>query len=306
MRLLLSLLLALSLCPLCVSSTQIPASPPAPVSFDSFLRASYYPAVYALYTQNSDGGYRMVCSSTAFESKPSKKGHNVRWLSASHCIDSVPPIARLMGVTDIEDSYFVGIDDNQDEKTYIRVKLVGKGVLSAGEDFSVFEADTKIDVATVSLGVDPADAVDEPLVNIADPMGLGTQIFRGRVTRMHFDRHDGPSGTDWYDDVLVSIPGVNGGSSGSSVICEKQRAICGIVVGHFGSEQATATTQIMVPISRFKKWYDALNSPKSMIPIFHMEDLRKMLGDPPDPSKKKKDPKKKDPSQPLKRKPQGR
>lgn len=256
---------------------------PQPVITESFevFAKRYYDAVYTLYTQKDDGGYDMHCTMTAFKSKPEGKKFRVRFVTAGHCVQKLPQVVKILfDAEDIETSYFVSQDDSQDEKVYIRAKLIAKGNLSTGNDFAVFEALTSVNVPTVPVGVDPTSIFDEPVVNVADPMGIGLQVFDGKVTRLSLDRHTGPAGSDWYGDILVQMHGVNGGSSGSSMVCRKQRAICGFIIGSFDG-----TTMVAVPVSKFSKWYADVENPKpAILTPFKLKPLQLPKG----PSKPKK------------------
>jgi hypothetical protein len=272
-------------------------APPPPVAFNTFLQETAYPSVYTLYIQQGDGGKKMVCTTTAFESKPiAKKMNRIRFLTAGHCVNKRKDPLQILfggGNSSVKHTYFIAQDDESREKTYFRVELVGSGGLEDGEDFAVFEAETLKTITTIPLGLDPPDSIDQPVINIANPMGLGTQVFRGNISRVFYDRHEGPSGSDWHGNMLIQVFGVNGGSSGSAVLCEKQRAICGIVVGTIGQ-----TTAVAVPISRFKSWYVDLSMPKFPGLRFVFPGFDPMFSPPSSPLKS-------DPSQPSKRKSQG-
>jgi hypothetical protein len=275
-----------------------PAATPPPVSFNSFVRDSFYPAVYTLYLQRYDGGYRMLCTTTSFRD-PSLGKNKYRFASAGHCVEQMDIMQRIFfGAQDTNApaTYFIARDEKEDAKVYYRASVVARGKGEKGDDFAVFEIDTKDLIPTMPLGDDPVDAIDQPIVNVANPMGLGTQVFHGNISRTFLDRHLGPDNDDWYGDLLVQEFGVNGGSSGSAMVCEKQRAICGFIIGVVGD-----TTMVATPVSRFKTWYTNLNRPVVRIPIFQLEDFKKIQDAPKDPPKKPRGP-----SKPSKRPPQGK
>jgi hypothetical protein len=62
---------------------------------------------------------------------------------------------------------------------------------------------------------------------------------------------------NWENVVTLQMFGVNGGSSGSAVVCLNQRAICAFVVGSIAS-----TTMTAMPVSRLKTLIEALKTGK--------------------------------------------
>src|ERR1019366_6281809 len=74
------------------------------------------------------------------------------------------------------------------------------------------------------------------------------QVFLGSISSSVLDRPVVDGDINWTGVVLLQMFGVNGGSSGSSVVCLDQKAICAFVVGAVGGTSMTA-----MPVSRLKK-----------------------------------------------------
>jgi hypothetical protein len=284
-------LLAFALLTATFSFSQQKPTAAIPLTPESFAKQNFYPAVYTLFTEKDDGGMDMHCTATAFEVKPSDHGyHLVRFASAGHCVQKgggeavlFPFLAPTSSSKITPLTYYLSLDDG-DDKVFLRAKFIASGDGGRGEDFSVWELRTKEDIPTMPLGVDPLDAFDEPIINISNPMGLGKQVFRGGVSRLNLDRHGGPEDQDWHGDMLVQLFGVDGGSSGSALMCSNQRAICGFIIGYFGEAHST---MVATKVSNFKAWYTKSQSPQSPIDeVFKM--LQGKLGVVPAPPPKDK------------------
>ena len=77
-------------------------------------------------------------------------------------------------------------------------------------------------------------------------MGLGTQVFHGTIASVYLDRPIVEGTINWKGSMTIAIFGINGGSSGSAIVHEGQKAIVGILVGTIGGTTITA-----IPVSRF-------------------------------------------------------
>jgi hypothetical protein len=105
------------------------------------------------------------------------------------------------------------------------------------------------------VGKDPQTM--DPVINVASPLGLGKQVFTGSVTSAMVDREIVQDDINWTKAVLVQIPGTDGGSSGSSIVCLTQRAICAFLVG-----TSSQTTMVAMPVSRMISFREALKAGK--------------------------------------------
>lgn len=234
---------------------QVPKAP-ATLSDNEFIEQVYYPATVLLYAQNEQGDMKFRCTATAFERKDNMLSHTYRFITASHCAADMAPLttAGLMGQKTLRTWFYVTTDDTQ-EKKFVKAKVLGVGKLADGNDFSVIEATMHETLPIVPLGVDSTHTYGESLFNVSVPLGTGKQVLLGRITAPKINRPIEEGDFSWSEAIMVQIPGTNGGSSGSSIVCATQRAICGVFVGGISGTEGVA-----LPISRFQTWYQSLNS----------------------------------------------
>jgi hypothetical protein len=218
---------------------------PQPPTTSEFVQRTLYPATVLLFSQNDDGGMRMRCTATAFEK--TKDGY--RFVTAAHCATQDGDQNKKKAKAEVAAFYISS--DVEGEKDYIPVAIDGCGSRSRGDDFCIFRAKTPKTFPVVQVGSDATDVSGEPVINIASPLGLGKQAFYGRVSKPHVDRKIIYEDINWSDSILLQLPGTDGGSSGSAIICERQRAICGFLVGAIDKTQIVA-----IPVSKFKKFRD--------------------------------------------------
>ena len=224
----------------------------APTQSDSaFITDTYFPAVTLLYAQDDSGTMKMRCTATAFE----KVDAGYLFVSAAHC------------ATDKDDqkqeaiekaAFFVTPDENFGEKTFIRASVVACGNQNMGDDFCVFYVKTAQTFPIVSMGIDSASLAGEEVVNVASPEGLGKQVFYGRITMPKLDRSVIIDEINWSHTVLLQLPGTNGGSSGSAIVCLDQHAVCAFLVGTI-----SGTTVVGLPVSRFKAFLNNVKTCKA-------------------------------------------
>lgn len=203
------------------------------------------PATVLLYSQDAEGGMHMRCTATAIE-------HNTAgyvFVTASHCgcVDD----ADKKTVTPAKEDFYI-TPDHVDEKVFLKAKVTACGYKHRGDDFMLLQVDVAKDTfPVVPLGEDPKTL--DQVVNVASPMGLGKQVFVGSVASASLDRPVIEGDINWEGVVTLQMFGVNGGSSGSSVICVNQKAICAFVVGSIGE-----TTMTAMPVSRLRTMQTAL------------------------------------------------
>lgn len=222
--------------------------PPALTSDQKFIDDVFYPATVLLFSQNEDGGMKMLCTATAIEK--TEKGYV--FVTAAHCASKDNDETEKAYAE--KTSFFISADEHH-TKTFIQANVLSCGYQSRGDDFCLFSVESSEKFPVVRLGEDSTSRSGDQIVNIASPMGLGKQVFYGRVTMPRLDRTLRQGEINWTNAVLVQLPGTNGGSSGSAVVCLDQQAICGFLVGIYGD-----TTQVAIPVSRFKKFRDEVNS----------------------------------------------
>ena len=226
------------------------ANQPPPASDDDYIENVLYPATALLFEQDDKGSMRMLCTATAIE----KTANGYRFLTAAHCV--AEDNENRKEVEPKKGFLFIS-GDAPGSKEFLRAKLVAAGYQHRGDDFSLLDVETKAEFPVVKLGFDPTGHAAESIVNIASPLGLGKQTFRGYVSSPLLDRPVAFSDIQWTGAMLIQLYGTNGGSSGSAIVCMKQRAICGNLVGSVGQTETVA-----VPISRFKKFYEMFKAGK--------------------------------------------
>jgi len=209
--------------------------------------------VALLYTQDEQGGMQMHCTATAFQ----KVDGGYLFSTASHC--AVQP--KGMGAAELTYSegleitnaaYFMSLDENSGTKTFLKATVVACGYEDKGDDFCIFYVKTDESFPIVALGEDSTDITGEDVVNISSPYGLGKQTFYGRITMPKLDRTVIIDEINWTHTVLLEIPGAGPGSSGSTIMCLNQHAVCAFLVGHLGSDAIV----VGIPVSKFKTFLD--------------------------------------------------
>lgn len=199
-------------------------------------------ATALLYSQDASGGMNMHCTATIFEK--AKKGY--RFVSAAHCVGN-DDTSRERSASPDHLPFFITFDETAAPKVFYPAKVTLVGYQHRGEDFAVFEVETTQDWPVVPLGDEKKEVVPAPFWNVASPLGLGRQVLEGVISNLDLDRPIFFNDINWAHSLVLQMSGVNGGSSGSSLIAKDQRAIVGFLVGSIGDSTITA-----IPVSRFK------------------------------------------------------
>ena len=203
-----------------------------------FVQKQFFPATVLLYSGDEKGGMDMRCTATAIE----KDKDSYVFVSAAHC--ACADDADKKTVSPEKKDFYVTAD-TVGEKVYIPAKVTACGYRHRGDDFALLKAETKSEFTTVPLGDDP-ETMDE-IINVGGPLGLGKLVLTGSVSSAKLDRPIHDDDIDWQGAVALQEFGVNGGSSGSAVVCMSQHKICAFVVGSIGQ-----TTMTAMPVSRLK------------------------------------------------------
>ncbi len=196
-----------------------------------------YEATFLLYRQDAGGNMSASCTATAIIA--GQGGYAL--LTAAHCMS--------------DDYIYFVTRDEVNPKVFYQVDAEMCGKKGSGLDFCFLHVTTTDKFVVVPLGVNPGGIGGQAVASIESPLGLGKQVFRGSVASPHVKRpillkdKNGIEG-DWYNYILLQLPGVNPASSGSALLCMGQRAICGVVVGvmatPMGSEQVAQPIDIVV------------------------------------------------------------
>lgn len=205
----------------------------------SFVNGTLYKATALLYSQSFDGAMNMRCTATAIE----KDDSGYTFVTAAHCVCSDD--TTKVSVSPDKTYFFITADESV-SKDFMRAKPVACGYRHRGDDFALLHVETKSPFPVIPLGHDPA--LLDHVVNVAGPNGLGKQVFFGSVSSPTLNRPVVEGNINWGGAVLLQMFGVNGGSSGSAIVCLEQRAICAFIVGSIEQTNMTA-----MPVSRLVK-----------------------------------------------------
>lgn len=238
MRTLITLLLTLALS---VPSLAQTSKPPV----DQALASQAVRSVALLYSQNAGGSLRMHCTATAYD----KEDGGYKFVTAAHCVGEDDRTHQK--VADTEDIPFYITFDERGDKTFYPAQVKGVGYQSRGDDFVILHVKTKQEWHTVPLGDEGQVDVEKPettaILNVASPLGLGKQVFRGYISSVYLDRPVVQGDINWKGAMLLSIQS-GPGSSGSALISEHQKAIVGFLVGGIDNNV------VGIPVSKFKKF----------------------------------------------------
>jgi hypothetical protein len=71
-------------------------------------------------------------------------------------------------------------------------------------------------------------------------------VLHGQISNIFLDRPIIQGSINWKGSIVLQITGINGGSSGSAIVVEDQKAIVGFLVGSIGG-----STIVAIPVSKF-------------------------------------------------------
>lgn len=211
------------------------------------LEKRFRSATALLYAQTEDGGFKMMCTATAFE----KKGKMTRFVTAAHCLAEDDTTHERVEVE--KTNWFITFDEPHN-KNLMEAQVVAVGYQHRGDDFAVVEVELAKDVPLIPLAAsDPV--LGENVSNFASPLGLGKQLFRGHVSMEALDRPVVADSINWKGATLLQMSS-GPGSSGSSIVSLHQKGIVAFLVGTIqfrGSPNIVA-----IPVSKFRSfWTDA-------------------------------------------------
>ena len=213
---------------------------------DSTIAERAYAATAILYKQTASGGMDMACTATAFE----KGSKGYLFVSASHCVAEDDKTHQKAVVS--SSPFYISFDQVKD-KTFHWAEGVMAGYQGRGDDFAVLSVDTKEERPTMPLGQAGQVKMGEEVLNVAAPVGLGRQLFFGRVSLVNMDRPVPSREINWKNAMLLQVDG-GPGSSGSSVISLEHEAIICFIVGSVKGNPSV----VSIPVSRFLSFRDAV------------------------------------------------
>lgn len=209
-------------------------------------------AVVVLYGEMDDSSKHMFCTGTVFE----HIGNKYRIVTAAHCVSDDDLLRSKAAAMPLR--WYVSFEGDKEDGSLLEVRLVGVGFQTNGDDFAVLElqSDKKFPVIPLSL-TDPS--VGEEFVNVASPMGLGKQLFYGQVSSDPLKVPIVNGTINWRENVLVQTQS-GPGASGSSIIDRCTGKIIGILVGSIAYPNRGTPNVVVVPVSRFRKFYDGIKN----------------------------------------------
>ena len=228
----------------------LPLAPAQPELKPEAVKQNAIKATALLFAQDESGNLRMLCTATAFD----RRGALYHFVSAAHCVAEDDTVHERVSVAPL--SYFITFDE-PDQKNFYEAKVIGAGYQHNGDDFAVLEVKLDITVPTVPLAA--ADPVlDEDIINVASPLGLGKQLYRGHVSMAKLNRPVIEGDINWKGAVLLQTS-VGPGSSGSAAVSKHQKGIACFIVGMIGRGSPIV---VAVPVSKFKKFWTEVQSDK--------------------------------------------
>ena len=222
----------------------LPLCAQLPQAEKAYVNQTLWPATTLLYAQSAQGSMAMRCTATAVD----EDATSYTFATAAHCGCVDDPEKRTVSP---DKTFFFISPDVAGDKIYLKATPAGCGYRTKGDDFFLLTVDKSFKFPVIPLGKDP-DLLDE-VINVGGPLGTGKQVFLGSVSSTSVDRPVVYDDIQWTNAILLQEFGINGGSSGSSVVCINQHAICAFVVGVLGQ-----TTMVALPVSRLIKFRELL------------------------------------------------
>lgn len=205
-----------------------------------------YHAVALLYSQTEDGTMRMHCTATAFETTPT----GYLFATAAHCVGNDDMTHERVAKAD-NIPFYITFDEPKD-KMFYPARALEVGYQHRGDDFFVFSVESAAHWPVIPLGdesqIDVTKEDEAAIINVAGPLGLGRQVFRGSISMLVLDRPAIEGDINWRGSMLLAIS-AGPGSSGSAIISVQQQAIVGFLVGTVGG-----TNIVGIPVSKFKRF----------------------------------------------------
>jgi hypothetical protein len=245
----------------CLSSGTVRAdpAPPRPAARQdardqdalSALERKVRSATALLYAQTEDGGFKMMCTATAFE----RSGKKYRFVTAAHCVASDDTTHERVDVE--KTNWFITFDEPHN-KNLVEAKVLAAGYQHRGDDFAVVEVELDKEVPTIPLAAnDPV--LGENISNFASPLGLGKQLFRGHVSMEVLDRPVVSGDINWKGATLLQMSS-GPGSSGSAIISHRQKGIVAFLVGTITFR--SSPNIVAIPVGKFRKFWTDVQAKK--------------------------------------------
>lgn len=199
-----------------------------------------------LYRQNNLGLLAFACTATAIEKTP--RGYI--FLTAAHCIGD-DDTEKQRSADGKGFSFFVTFDEPV--MRFYPADILGVGYQERGDDLALMHVESTETWSIVPIGDERKERMGANILNISIPMGLGKQVLFGSISQMIINRPMTQlNGINWRGAMMVQLPNITSGASGSAIVSAEQQAVVGVLVGTFGM------TTIALPISRYKEFRSKL------------------------------------------------
>ena len=186
---------------------------------------------------------------TAFEK--TKDGY--LFATAAHCVGEDQTEGKERSAKWQNTAFFMTFDEPQN-KTFYPAEVRGVGFQHRGDDFAIFEVKTDQKWTTIGLGDEKKEEDGNPVINVASPLGLGKQVYRGVISSLDLDRPLIQGDINWRHSISLQIA-ADGGSSGSAIISAEQDKIIAFLVGTVGG-----AVVIAIPVSKFITFRNAVDA----------------------------------------------
>lgn len=201
-----------------------------------YINNTYMPAVALIYASPSQGKKIFGCTATAFQ----EVDEGYLFISAAHCVIGTPGDIFLS-------------PDTSNPEIYYPAKVLAYGDLNSDVDYSVLYIKAPHGAfKMIRFGHNPTQP-GEAIFSVSAPDGVGKALLRGVIAILSLPHHEVVNiqayRDDWKGDILMELPGEYPGSSGSTIICEDQMAVCGIIAGHMPGGS------VAQPIEKFEVWW---------------------------------------------------
>lgn len=209
----------------------------------SFAMAQAPDAIGSLYQRDMSGSLQMVCTVSLVDGSGLGLEGPVL-LTAAHCVDSdLKEVDEEERIVRSNRDYLVTFD----ERSYNEVHLIRVGDTDAGYDAAVLKfVEFEPEAEPLLVGGWGGVQVGDPIVNWANPAGLGLQRFTGEVTMLALNRPVEAADINWRGNAVAILPSA-GGSSGSLILDASDRVV-GVLVGGITPQRSATSFTVFVPI----------------------------------------------------------
>ena len=204
------------------------------------------PQVGSIYSRDISGSLDFVCTVSIVAGMDyGFPEHRLLGLTAAHCVERSLRHNAELDTWRSNTDYFVTFD----ERNFKVAHLLRVGFSNAGFDVALVSFPDGLNyIEPLRTGDWDSVTVGMPIINYANPMGLGVQAFQGYITMLHLDRPVEGGSVFWRGNSIAMLPSA-GGSSGSLVMTTDYEII-GVLIGMIVPRAGSSFT-VFVPLSKF-------------------------------------------------------